>query len=292
MPNSRFNPPPKLKVFHKDIAPVGFYFDIFTTELFQTPILPLPMRIDKLSNGEPTLFIKLDMKKIERISKKFNLCLNLNNFYLMGIRNFVHYARAKIKEITLRPLDGRKVEEWWETSKSLSTITPDLIETFTFINLNFIETFALIKERNLLPTQEDYTKALLTYCDKIVNFLREKIDANTFTLSTDNEVSTEKLYIEKKKKFYPLIIKIPVYNEMTQRSYQMEFVPYLIYDDLLDVFFFNANLLRKGEKKTINLKVYEDTQIINTRSATLNVKAQQNNLDLNDLNIEKVLNRN
>ena len=57
-------------------------------------------------------------------------------------------------------------------------------------------------------------------------------------------------------------------------------------------FFFNANLLRKGEKKTINLKVYEDTQIINTRSATLNVKAQQNNLDLNDLNIEKVLNRN
>ena len=292
MPNSRFNPPPKLKVFHKDIAPVGFYFDIFTTELFQTPILPLPMRIDKLSNGEPTLFIKLDMKKIERISKKFNLCLNLNNFYLMGIRNFVHYARAKIKEITLRPLDGRKVEEWWETSKSLSTIAPDLIETFTFINLNFIETFALIKERNLLPTQEDYTKALLTYCDKIVNFLREKIDANTFTLSTDNEVSTEKLYIEKKKKFYPLIIKIPVYNEMTQRSYQMEFVPYLIYDDLLDVFFFNANLLRKGEKKTINLKVYEDTQIINTRSATLNVKAQQNNLDLNDLNIEKVLNRN
>ena len=238
MPNSRFNPPPKLKVFHKDIAPVGFYFDIFTTELFQTPILPLPMRIDKLSNGEPTLFIKLDMKKIERISKKFNLCLNLNNFYLMGIRNFVHYARAKIKEITLRPLDGRKVEEWWETSKSLSTIAPDLIETFTFINLNFIETFALIKERNLLPTQEDYTKALLTYCDKIVNFLREKIDANTFTLSTDNEVSTEKLYIEKKKKFYPLIIKIPVYNEMTQRSYQMEFVPYLIYDDLLDVFFF------------------------------------------------------
>jgi hypothetical protein len=292
MANSRFNPPPKLKVFHKDIAPIGFYFDIFATELFHTPILPLPMRIDKLSNGEPTLFIKLDMKKLESISEKFNLCLNLYNFYLMGIRNFVHYARAKIKEITLRPLDGRKVEEWWETSKSLSTITPDLIETFTFINLNFIETFALIKERNLLPTQEDYTKALLTYCDKIVNFLREKIDANTFTLSTDNEVSTEKLYIEKKKKFYPLIIKIPVYNEMTQRSYQMEFVPYLIYDDLLDVFFFNANLLRKGEKKTINLKVYEDTQIINTRSATLNVKAQQNNLDLNDLNIEKVLNRN
>lgn len=292
MSNSRFNPPTKLKVFHKDIAPIGFYFDIFTTELFQTPILPLPMRIDKLSNGEPTLFVKLDMKKLEIACKKFKFCLNLNNFYLMGIRNFVQYARAKLKEITLRPLDSRKVEEWWKASKSLSAISPDLIDIFTFINLNFIETFALIKERNLNPSQEDYTQVLLSYCDRIVNFLREKIDANTFTLSRDDEVSTEKLYIEKKNKYYPMIIQIPVYNEKIQRSYQMEFVPYLIYDDLLDVFFFNANLLRNGEKKTINLKVYEDTQIINTRSATLNGKVQHSTFDLKDLNIEKVFDGN
>jgi len=289
---SYFNPPSKLKGFHKDIAPIGFYFDIFTTELFQTPILPLPMRIDKLSNGEPTLIIKLDMKKIERVSKKFNLCLNLNNFYLMGIKNFVHYARVKIKEITLRMLDNRKIEKWWEASKNISTTIPDLTETFTFINLSFIKTFALIKKRNLIPSQEDYIKVLLTNCENIVKFLQEKIETNTFTYSTDNEVSIEKLYLEKKNKFYPLIIKIPIYNETIQRSYQMEFVPYLIYDDLLDVFFFNANLLRNGEKKPINLKVYENTQIINTRSTTLNVKAQERNLDLNDLNIEKVLNRN
>ena len=89
-----------------------------------------------------------------------------------------------------------------------------------------------------------------------------------------------------------MIIQIPVYNEKIQRSYQMEFVPYLIYDDLLDVFFFNANLLRNGEKKTINLKVYEDTHIINTRSATLNGKVQHSTFDLKDLNIEKVFDGN
>jgi hypothetical protein len=292
MPNSKFNPSPKLKAFHKDIAPIGFYLDIFPTELFQTPILPLPMRIDKLSNGEPTLFIKLNMKKLESACSKFKLDLNLNNFYLMGIKNFVHYASVKLKELTLRPLDSRKVEEWWETSKSLSAYSPDLMDIFTFININFIETFALIKESNLNPSQEDYSKVLLMYCDKVVNFLREKIDANTFTLSKDNEVSTEKLYIEKKNKYYPMIIKIPVYNETIQRSYQMEFVPYLIYDDLLDVFFYNANLLRNGEKKTINLKVYEDTQIINTRSATLNGKVQLSTFDLNDLKIVKVFDGN
>jgi len=290
--NSKFHPSPKLKAFRKDIAPIGFYFDIFPTELFQTPILPLPMRIDKLSNGEPTLFIKLDMKKLESACKKFKLYLNLNNFYLMGIKNFVYYASVKLKEITLRALDSRKVEEWWKASKSLSANSPDLMDIFTFINLNFIETFALIKERNLNHSQEDYSKVLLTYCDKVVNFLREKIDANTFTLSRDDEVSTEKLYIEKKNKYYPMIIQIPVYNEKIQRSYQMEFVPYLIYDDLLDVFFFNANLLRNGEKKTINLKVYEDTHIINTRSATLNGKVQHSTFDLKDLNIEKVFDGN
>ncbi|KKL99533.1 hypothetical protein LCGC14_1813490, partial [marine sediment metagenome] len=47
--HSFFNAPVKLKSYKKDLAPIGFYFDIFATEIFKIPVMPVPMRIDKLT---------------------------------------------------------------------------------------------------------------------------------------------------------------------------------------------------------------------------------------------------
>ena len=87
----------RLKTFKNDLAPVGFYFDIFSTTIFQIPILPIPMRIDKLSNGEPTLFITPNQEKLETVFKKLKLCINFNLFYSTGIKNLLNYVKLKKK---------------------------------------------------------------------------------------------------------------------------------------------------------------------------------------------------
>ena len=57
------NPPLKLKSYQNDLAPLDFFFDKFITDLFKIPITPIPMRIDKLTNGQLTLFLSPDKDK-------------------------------------------------------------------------------------------------------------------------------------------------------------------------------------------------------------------------------------
>ena len=286
------SPVVKLKSFKDDIAPIGFYFDFFPTETFKVPILPIPMRIDKLSNGEPTLFITLDLEKLDALCEKLDLIINFNLFYSIGIKNLIEYAKLKKKELTLRDLELKYVKSWWRESNNLSSHNIDLIESFTFINAEFIKTYSYLFQNNVDPVHEDYKNALIEYCIKIINYFRIKIEKNEFQISVDNKIKEEKLYLERRKKFYPLIIKIPVQDKINEKVYEMGFVPYLIYDDLLDCFSYNLNLLKTSDKNTLNLKVYKDNQIINKRSFISDIediKLNTRTINIQDIELDKLL---
>ncbi|MFX1496620.1 MAG: hypothetical protein ACFFBH_03745 [Promethearchaeota archaeon] len=282
----------KLKSFKHDIAPIGFYFDLFPTYIFEVPILPLPMRIDKVSNGEPTLFIILDLKRLDALCETLNLIINFELFYSIGIKNLIEYAKSKKKEITLRDLEVKYLRNWWNKSININSYNSDLSDLFTFINEEFIKTYSYIIQRNLSPLQEDYRYPLIHYCETIINYIRNKIEENLFQIDLHGEIKVEKLYLERKNKFYPLIIKMPVHNKINDKDYEMGFVPYLIYEDLLDCFSYNLNLLKARDKNTINLKVYEDIQLINKRSNISDIEDfKLNNITVNiqDINLGKIL---
>lgn len=286
---SNFEYSTKLRTFKSDLAPVGFYFDIFPTEAFQIPILPIPMRIDKLSNGKPTLFITPDREKLEKLSKRLNLKINFHLFYAVGVKNFIRYARLKQKEITLRHLDDDKIRKWWKASINISAFNPDLVESFTFINSQFLKSLFYIDKNNLDPFQDrdDYKNILIHYCDSIIKYFRKKIEKNIFFIEKENKIEIEKLYLEKKQKYYPLVIKIPVNDLTTNKTHKMGFVPYLIYDDLLDSFYYNKKFLENNE--SIDLKVYQHNEIIINRSTIENIITNSNEIDLKDLNLEQIL---
>ncbi|GAI91334.1 unnamed protein product [marine sediment metagenome] len=94
---SFFKSPAKLKSFKRDLAPVGFYFDIFATEIFKIPVMPVPMRIDKLTNGDLTLFILPDIGNLNKLLKKLGLTINFKIFFSLGISNFINFAKGKYK---------------------------------------------------------------------------------------------------------------------------------------------------------------------------------------------------
>ena len=279
----------KLRTFKSDLAPLGFYFDIFPTEVFQIPILPIPMRIDKLSNGEPTLFITPNREKLEKLCKRLNLNINFHHFYTVGVTNFINYARLKQKEITLRQLDDDKIRKWWKVSTNISAYNPDLVESFTFIISQFLKSFSSIDTNNLDPSQnrDDYKKILIHYCDSIIKYFRRKIEKNIFFIKNENKIEIEKLYLEKKQKYYPLVIKIHLNDLTTHKTHEMGFVPYLIYDDLLDSFYYNRKLLENTD--SIDLKVYQHNKIINKVSPIDKIRPISNEIELTDLNIEDII---
>lgn len=283
----------KLKTFKNDLAPVGFYFDIFSTKIFQIPILPIPMRIDKLSNGEPTLLITPNLEKLEKAFKKLKLRINFNLFYFIGIKNFLNYANIKQKDLTLRSLDGDKIRKWWKASNNISAFNPDLSESFTFITSQFLKTFSYIDKNNLDPRQDkdDYTNILIDYCDSIIKYFRNKIEKNIFFIENEDKIEMEKLYLEKKQKYYPLEIKIPVNDLIAKKTHEMGFVPYLIYDDLLDSFYYNKTLLINDTNDSINLKVYVDNEIINKTSNIEDIKTKSSKIELKNLNLTEILHR-
>ena len=101
----------------------------------------------------------------------------------------------------------------------------------------------------------------------------------------------EKLYLERKQKYYPLVIKLPVNNLATNKTSEMGFVPYLIYDDLLDSFYYNKTLLINNTNDSINLKVYVDNEIINKTSNIEDIKTKSSKIELKNLNLTEILHR-
>ena len=283
--------PNKLRTFKKDLAPMGFYFDIFSTDTFQMPILLIPMRIDKLSNGEPTLFITPNPKKLDEVFKSLNLTINFQLFYTEGIKNFLNYANLKQKELTLRGLDRNKIIKWWNASNNISAFNLDLSESLTYITSQFLKTFSHIDKNNLDPTRDknEYKNTLIEYCDSIINYFRIKIEKNIFLIKNEDKIETEKLYLERKRKYYPLVIKLPVTDMVNNKTSEMGFIPYLIYDDLLDSFYYNKKLLINSTNDAINLKVYEDTQIINKTYSKDDIRTNSSTIELETINITEIL---
>lgn len=152
-----FNPPTKLKAFKNDIAPLGFFFDLIPTKNFKIPIMPVPMRIDKLTNRQPTLFILPDLNSLKNIFQKYHLFINFEQFFLIGLTNLISYAKVKYKEITKRNLKDEIIVQWFEKSKNIKTEIYSLTETFTFIISEFLKSLYFI---NTEKTKDENSNTL------------------------------------------------------------------------------------------------------------------------------------
>jgi len=93
--------PPTKKILTKipsrksDGAPMIFFIDIFPSEMLSHPIMPLPMRIDKITNGEPTLAIFPE----EIYSKTYNgqvITFDYHELYSQFFQNLILFAKKKI----------------------------------------------------------------------------------------------------------------------------------------------------------------------------------------------------
>jgi len=220
------------------------------------------MRIDKVTNGEPTCLITLDIDKLKQVSESLDLYINFKLFYTIGIKNLINYATVKYKSITYRKLKKDSLINWYNNSISTKIEIPSLTKDFTFIITNFLETYSNIKSSDLFQ-DKDYTLGeLIKYCEKMLNYFRRIMNQNSIQVVINGEIRKEKIYSTKKKKYYPLAVDTEIWNENNQNKIKGKFVPYLIYDDLIDVFYYNHKLLDNKEEEPINLKLFEESNIL------------------------------
>ena len=110
------------------------------------------------------------------------------------------------------------------------------------------------------------------------------MENNKIMIIGQNEILSEKLYKEKKQKFYPNIISIETKNLTDNKLTKMHFVPYLIYDDLIDTFSYNKKLLL-NDRQNCDLKILNINRIINkvTKTEYLIKDHILNSIDLEEL---------
>jgi hypothetical protein len=264
------NPPHKLKSFKKDIAPIGFFFDLFSDENYTIPVLPIPMRIDKVSNGHPTLFVSLDFLKLDRICRKYHLDIDYELFFTRGLQNLVATVRKKYKEIIIHPLKDQFIIRWYEKSKLMKAEIPSLTKDFTYVLSKFIKLYSKFLESSDDSTQ---IKILIDYCEKIIKYLKKRLNSNYILTTKDGNPIIHNIYKNKKGKIYPQIAPVSVYNIQTEVVKDMFFIPYLIYDDLIDIFFYNIQLLNERTPH-VNLKRFQENSIINKRPKIITDKKE------------------
>jgi len=278
----------KLSSNKKEFAPIGFYFDPFCNSLFTIPILPIPMRIDKVTNGEPTCLIPLDIDKLKEVSESLDLYINFKSFYTYGIKNLINYAKETYKSITYRKLKKNSIINWYNNSISTLIEIPSLTNDFTFIITNFLEAYSNIKSSDFLQDKDYTLSELIKYCEKVLNYFRKAMDRNSIQVVINGEIREEKIYSIKKQNYYPLSVNIDIWNENIQNTIKGKFIPYLIYDDLIDVFFYNHKLLENKEKEPINLQLFEEYKIL-VKNKNLEFYNNKSYKQIHDVNLSELL---
>ena len=279
------SPPAKLKSFKYDLAPTLFYFDIFSTDLFRTPIMPLPMRIDRLSNGESIFILIPNLNALENTLDELDLSFNLTKFYIEGLKNLIIYGKRKYKEITYRELSFATLLKWFDSSINLESEIPSLRQDFYFLISEYLKFYITIENESIKIGSKEYILKNLDYCETNIKYFKEKIENNKIQIIERGQLKEVKLYREKKGKYYPDIIPIEVEHKKKNKVNKLTFVPYLIYDDLFDCFAYNKKLLDEENQAPIDTMVWNNKGIINKRS---NIEKNNQDFSIKNFKLSKI----
>ena len=244
----------RIPVKRSDGAPLIFFMDVISSD-FPNPILPMPVRIDMVTNGLPTNFIfpkKSTSIRIENEIYTYNY-LNLYRFYL---KNLIHYSKRTHLKVTSQNLKENTIKKWWDLSRNLRAKIPTYSKDLEFILKTYLEAFKSYKLSNDLPA------ALMEYTNKLVDYCNSRLESNVIEIYYKQDLMGKRMYKIKKEHYFPDIFEYDV-EEMIKGKKKIRrkaLIPIMLYDDLLECFLFNQMHLEK--MNTEKIKVIEKEEKI------------------------------
>lgn len=248
----------RIPVKRSDGAPLLFFIDVINSD-FSNPILPMPLRIDMVTNGLPTNFIfpkKSTSIQIGNEKYTYNY-LNLYRFYL---KNLINYSKRTHLKVTYQDLKENTINRWWERSRNLIAKIPTYSKDLEFILETYLKAFKSYKLSNDLPG------ALMEYTNKLINYCNSRLESNVIEIYYKQDLIGKRMYKIKKEHFFPDIFEYDVEEmEMVKgkkKVHRKAFIPIMVYDDLLECFLFNQMQLEKimNERNELEEKEKIDDQ--------------------------------
>ncbi len=295
----------KFKIFKSDAAPFFFYIDIFPPDLTSytkerelvllkkiknNPIMPLPMRVDRVFNGEKSILIRPIEPISFSIMDDLNATISPPAFLQYGTEKLLFFTEIRAFEKFVIPLKIEKVKKWWESTKFLYAKLSHIEEDFSAFLKAYISTVLKAKLNN-----EDLINAATVYCKIIQEICEKRINENSILIETTRKETNVKMYKqkvvkyrEKKKRvervqYYPELVDIDVYD-LTEKGFkysidnqawvlneikpkEIKYIPLLFYDDLLECMLLNLKKLDEGDDNILDPSFLLDKNIISLQNS-------------------------
>jgi len=322
----------RFKTYKSDAAPFFFFIDIFplylknyntpytsvlATQIKNNPIMPLPMRVDRVFNGESSIIIRPNAPVSFPLNESILAVINPIPFLQLGIENLLFFTEIRSQEQLYRSFTQEKVNQWWKNTRFLYGNLHQLEEDFSAFLKAYL--YTIIKSK---INESDVKGAAIEYC-KIVNdickerMLRNKViveiksrHENINLYQEKKGKSREKLKIVEKVEYHPELVDIEIFN-FTENSFPKEenlkefikkncdsivikYIPLLIYDDLQECMLQNITLLEKNEIELLDPSFLLENNVImllNSEESEINDLDEYNWVsDLSEVDIEGILN--
>ncbi|MFX1315475.1 MAG: hypothetical protein ACFE9T_06390 [Promethearchaeota archaeon] len=272
----------KFKTYKYDAAPFFFFIDIFPPDtstikyphlkelissIKSNPIMPLPMRIDRVFNGESSILIHPREPISFKIGKDLIAIINPTPFIHFGIEKLLYFTELRAHEKLHLSLLIERANKWWNSTRFLHGNLYRLEEDFSDFLRTYLHTVVKAK-----INETDPIKAATEYCQKIADICNKRIEENSIIVELRGEQRNVKLYrvkeviYRRKKKrvketqYHPELAEIEVFNfskseffpkkdernglKNLLRSKEMKYIPILFYDDLLECMLQDLKILK------------------------------------------------
>jgi len=287
----------KFKTYKSDAAPFFFYIEIFPFDISlytnplssslikkieRSPIVPIPMRVDRVFNGVNSVLIRPREVVSFQVSDYQTAVINPNQFLLSGIKNLLYFSEIRSSEKFAQSLSRKNVISWWEETRFLYGNLYRLEEDFSAFLRAYLHTMvkSYVKE-------DDLVSAAIQYCKIIEDICKKRMEQNRILVEIDGEESNVKMYKEKNKTYYkklkkvkekqyhPELVDIEIINYFssnwpkdttTKNGIEREvkkYIPLLFYDDLQECMLLNLKYLEENEKTLFSPSILIEKHIIN-----------------------------
>jgi len=290
----------KFKTYKSDAAPFFFYIDIFPPDTTHyrnpihaqlinsirfNPIMPLPMRIDRVFNGEESVLIHPKEAISFQLNDDILASVNPNPFIQSGIEKLIYFSHVRASEDLLLPLDDSNAFKWWHSTRFLYGNLISIEEDFSAFLRAYL--YTVVKA---YFNKDDLKNAAKSYCEIISDICRKRISENSITIEVKGKFKNVKLYKRKEKTYYkkfekidavqyhPELVDVGIFN-LSDRGFiksneekdyilknlkpkLIQFIPLLFYDDLLECMLQNLDNLEKDDGKLLSPSFLFENNII------------------------------
>jgi hypothetical protein len=320
----------KFETYKADGSPFFFYIDVIPLDLSQyevinhinllkgvanNSIMPLPLRVDRVFNGESSIIIRPKKPISFTIDENQIAIVNPAPFIRNGLEKLLVFTEIRSSEEFSFSLTHHNAKKWWDATKYLYGRLTDLEEDFAACLRAYLHTVLKAK-----INEEDLVSAAISYCELIRDICYKRIDSKKILVEIKDKIKYVNLYKKKEayvyKKFkrskeellYPGVINIEIFDTRKNgfkeiEKYQEKFskldskiltyIPLLFYDDLLECMLQNIEKLVEGGVEILDPSYLIDQEIIlliETNKVNSNDLSKYSWLrEFNEFNLDSIL---